>query len=65
MKIYLEKKVSKTGEPYITLYGDLGFKSQVISFNDSDIAMILGVSVKSLYDYECDSPIEVASLEVY
>ena len=61
-KIYVEKKNSKANKPYISMYIDLGYKQMIISFNDGDIAQILGVSVKSLYDYEFDTPVYVAEL---
>ena len=55
-KIYVEKKKSKAEKPYISMYIDLGYKTMYISFNDGDIAQILGVSVKSLYEMEYDTP---------
>ena len=63
-KIYVEKRNSKNGKAYICMYIDLEYKQMMISFNDGDIAQILGVSVKSLYDLETDMPEEVATLEV-
>ena len=61
-KIYVEKKKSKSEKPYICMYIDLDYKQMMISFNDGDIAQILGVSVKSLYDMEYDTPHECANL---
>ena len=61
-KIYVEKKKSKNDKPYICMYIDLEYKQMMISFNDGDIAQILGVSVKSLYDMEYDTPQECANL---
>lgn len=61
-KIYVEKKNSKANKPYICMYIDLGYKQMMISFNDGDIAQILGVSVKSLYDMALDTPQECANL---
>ena len=61
-KIYVEKRKSKNEKPYICMYIDLEYKQMMISFNDGDIAQILGVSVKSLYDLEFDTPKECASL---
>ena len=61
-KIYVEKKKSKSEKPYICMYIDLDYKQMMISFNDGDIAQILGVSVKSLYDMEYDNPQECANL---
>lgn len=61
-KIYVEKKNSKSGKVYIAMYIDLDYKQMFISFNDGDIAQILGVSVKSLYDMEIDTPVECAHL---
>ena len=63
-KIYVEKRNSKNGKAYICMYIDLEYKQMMISFNDGDIAQILGVSVKSLYELETDTPKEVATLEV-
>ena len=61
-KIYVEKKNSKANKSYICMYIDLGYKQMMISFHDGDIAQILGVSVKSLYDMEIDTPQECANL---
>lgn len=61
-KIYVEKKKSKNEKPYICMYIDLDYKQMMISFNDGDIAQILGLSVKSLYDMEYDTPQECANL---
>ena len=61
-KIYVEKKNSKAGKPYICMYIDLGYKQMMISFHDGDIAQILGVSVKSLYEMEIDTPEHCADL---
>lgn len=59
-RIYVEKKNSKANKPYISMYIDLGYKQMMVSFNDGDIAQLLGVSVKSLYDMEFDTPKFVA-----
>ena len=61
-RIYVEKRKSKSEKPYICMYIDLEYKQMMISFNDGDIAQILGVSVKSLYDMEYDTPQECANL---
>ena len=61
-KMYVEKKKSKNHKTYICMYIDLEYKQMMISFNDGDIAQILGVSVKSLYDMEYDTPQECANL---
>lgn len=62
-KIFVEKKKSnKSDKMYICMYIDLGYKQMYISFNDGDIAQILGVSVKSLYDMDVDDPVECAVL---
>ena len=64
-KIYVEKRKSKNDKPYICMYVDLDYKQMMISFNDGDIAQILGVSVKSLYEYDFDCPVEVAELNSF
>ena len=61
-KIFVEKRKSKTEKPYICMYIDLEYKQMMVSFNDGDIAQILGVSVKSLYDYDYDTPIYAGDL---
>lgn len=61
-EIYVEKKNSKANKQYICMYIDLGYKQMMISFSDGDIAQILGVSVKSLYDLELDTPKKCANL---
>ena len=56
----VKKKSSKTDKMYICMYIDLGYKQLYLSFNDGDIAELLGVSVRSLYDMDFDTPMECA-----
>jgi hypothetical protein len=63
-EIYIEKRKSKNEKPYICMYCELGYKQMMISFNDGDIAQLLGVSVKSLYDMDYDTPKLACKLNV-
>lgn len=64
MKIYVEKKTSKNGNSYISMYADIGYKKLMISYDASDIAEILDVKVSELYNLSNDNPIEVAKIIV-
>lgn len=47
--IYVAKAVSKkTGNEYVYMYVELGYTRKALSFNVSDIAEILGISVVDL-----------------
>lgn len=59
----VKKKSNKSDKMYICLYIDLGYKQLFLSFNDGDIAELLGVSVRSLYDMDVDTPTECAEFK--
>ena len=51
MKIYVEKRTSKkTGNPYVALTIDLGYRKAVLSYDYNLCAEVLKISVAQMYE---------------
>lgn len=64
-KVYVVKKKSvKKNVDYVMMYIDMGYKELAISFTDTLIAEICGVSVNALYALPYDEPKQYAVIKV-
>ncbi len=63
MKIYVEKRTSKkTGNPYVALTIDLGYREAVLSYDYNLCAEVLKMSVAQMYDeLNCNPKIELGT----
>lgn len=59
MKLYVEKRKSKSGREWLGLWMDLGYRQTVLSFDKMLISELTGKTLEELYSYELNKRIEI------
>lgn len=62
--IYVVRKNSKNGVPYVQAYADLGYRECPITYDTAVIVEIFGLSFEQVNTLTLDEPILVAKLNM-
>lgn len=66
VELFIEKKLSKKSErPYFSLYADLGYRKQALTYDVSIICSLCAITEQSLYDsLELDKPMKIGTFDI-
>lgn len=59
MKLYVEKRLSKSGSPYVALIVDFGYAKRILTMDKGVISEILNVKLSEVECLELDKPVYI------
>ena len=59
--IYVCKKMSKNGTPYVYMYIDMGYRLMPISYDMATIVELAGTTFEFINSLDCDKPLLVGN----